>query len=213
MSYQNSVIYKIECNDINIKECYIGSTVNFVGRRHDHKKINNNPKSKQYNYKVYQFIRDNGGWKNWSIKSIINYPCNSRKELILKEQEILETYDNTLNMVSACRSKKQYNIDNVEKIKERNKQYYNDNAEKLNKKSRQYHIDNAEKIKEQKKQYYYDNTEKILQYKKQYYNDNLEKIKKRKSEKIHCDCGRWFTRASMSRHRKSKIHTDFLKNK
>ena len=118
MSYQNAIIYKIECNDINIKECYIGSTVNFVGRRYDHKKINNNPKSKQYNYKVYQFIRDNGGWKNWSIKSIINYPCNSRKELILKEQEILETYDNTLNMVSAFRSKKQYYIDNAEKIKE-----------------------------------------------------------------------------------------------
>jgi len=213
MSYQNAIIYKIECNDINIKECYIGSTVNFVGRRYDHKKINNNPKSKQYNYKVYQFIRDNGGWENWTMKSIINYPCNSRKELILKEQEILETYDNTLNMVSAFRSKKQYYIDNAEKINERNKQYYNDNAKKINKKSRQYKIDNAEKLKEKSKQYYIENAEKILQYKKQYYNDNLEKIKKKRTEIIQCDCGRWSTRGSIARHRKSKIHTDFLKNK
>ena len=43
MSYQNSVIYKIECNDINIKECYIGSTRDFLARKRDHKYFCNRP--------------------------------------------------------------------------------------------------------------------------------------------------------------------------
>ena len=123
MSYQNSIIYKIECNDTKIKECYIGSTVDFAmrGRRHKHN-------CKRSNSKVYKFIRENGGWKNWSMKSIINYPCNSKNELIIKEQEILKLYDNTLNLRSAYASIedkieyhkqyiKQYDIDNAEKIK------------------------------------------------------------------------------------------------
>jgi len=188
-NYQNSVIYKIECNDTKIKECYIGSTVEFVKRRYRHKH-----NCKESNLKVYQFIRENGGWENWTMKSIINYPCNSKNELIIKEQEILKLYDNTLNLRSAYASIE----DKIEYHKQYNKQYYNDNVEKLNKKSRQYHIDNAEKIKEQKKQYYIDNT---------------EKIKARQNEKIQCDCGRWTGRGDMAKHRKTKIHTDFLKNK
>ena len=131
MSYQNSVIYKIECNDINVKECYIGSTKDFVVRRYKHKYSCNTSHRKEYNYKVYQFIRNNGGWENWTMKSIINYPCNSKNELFIKEQEILKSYDDTLNMVSACRSKKQYYIDNAEKIKKKTKQYKIDNAEKI----------------------------------------------------------------------------------
>jgi len=142
-NYQNSVIYKIECNDTKIKECYIGSTKDFVRRRYDHKYDCNNSKSKRYNFKVYRFIRNNGGWKNWTMKIIINYQCNSKNELFIKEQEILKSFDNTLNCNSAFRSQKQYYIDNVEKIK----QYRTDNAEKIKEKKKQYYIENAEKIK------------------------------------------------------------------
>jgi len=134
MSYQNSIIYKIECNDTKIKECYIGSTVDFAmrGRRHKHN-------CKRSNSKVYKFIRENGGWKNWSMKSIINYPCNSKSELHIKEQEIIKSYHNTLNMVSAFRS--------IEDKIEYFKQYYIDNAEKKKEYDKKYNIDNAEKIK------------------------------------------------------------------
>ena len=128
MSYQNSVIYKIECNDINIKECYIGSTRDFVLRRYNHKHDCNTSHRIQYNYKVYQFIRDNGGWKNWSMKSIINYPCNSKKELFIKEQEVILSFDNTLNCIKPYLSNlekkqqrikcdKEYRIKHNERIK------------------------------------------------------------------------------------------------
>jgi len=186
-NYQNSVIYKIECNDTKIKECYIGSTVDFVMRRNKHKSTYN----KGSNLKVYKFIRENGGWENWTMKSIINYPCNSKNELFIKEQEVLKSYNNTLNLRSAYTSIE----DKIEYHKQYNKQYYNDNVEKLNKKSRQYHIDNAEKIKEHHKQYYIDNT---------------EKIKKYKSEKIQCECGRLISRAGIARHRKNPTHKSFF---
>ena len=137
-NYQNSVIYKIECNDTKIKECYIGSTVDFVMRRNKHKSTYN----KGSNLKVYKFIRENGGWKNWSMKSIINYPCNSKSELHIKEQEIIKSYHNTLNMVSAFRS--------IEDKKQQVKQYYIDNVEKKKEYDKKYKIDNAEKIKKYK---------------------------------------------------------------
>jgi len=44
-------------------------------------------------------------------------------------------------------SKKQYMIDNADKIKERNKQYSIDNADKIKARMKQYNIDNADKIK------------------------------------------------------------------
>ena len=128
-NYQNSVIYKIECNDTKIKECYIGSTGDFMKRRYKHKYSCNTSHRKEYNLKVYLFIRENGGWKNWTMKIIINYPCNSKNELIIKEQEILKTYDNTLNCISAYAS-----------IEDRKIQF--------KKKARKYYIENAEKIKE-----------------------------------------------------------------
>ena len=69
--YENSIIYKLKRNDdyddVNI---YIGSTANFKTRKYQHKESCNNTKSAQYNTKIYQIIRDNGGWDEW----IMNLP-------------------------------------------------------------------------------------------------------------------------------------------
>tara|TARA_R110001592_G_scaffold830_2_gene4352 strand:- start:17 stop:517 length:501 start_codon:yes stop_codon:yes gene_type:complete len=67
--------------------------------------------------------------------------------------------------------KKQYKIDNRQKIKERNKQWRIDNRQKI----KQYRIDNREKIKEQIKQYRIDNGEKYKAYMKRYVIDNYNK--------------------------------------
>jgi hypothetical protein len=60
-------IYRIYCKDENIKECYIGSTKNLDDRIRRH--INNcyNPK---YNLRVYNFIKENGGFSNWDFMEI-----------------------------------------------------------------------------------------------------------------------------------------------
>ena len=53
-----------------IEDIYIGSTTNVVKRRQQHKQRCTNPKCKDYNAHTCQFIRDNGGWDNWSLIAI-----------------------------------------------------------------------------------------------------------------------------------------------
>ena len=42
VNYNKSMIYKICCNDLKIKEIYIGSTTNFTKRKQTHKSYCNN---------------------------------------------------------------------------------------------------------------------------------------------------------------------------
>ena len=38
IDYSKTVMYKIVCKDLNIKDLYIGHTVNFRQRKHDHRR-------------------------------------------------------------------------------------------------------------------------------------------------------------------------------
>jgi predicted GIY-YIG superfamily endonuclease len=57
INYQNTVIYKIVCNDLNIKDLYVGHTTDFTKRKCCHKTRCGNINGKHYNYKVYDYIR------------------------------------------------------------------------------------------------------------------------------------------------------------
>jgi len=37
--YSKTIIYKIVCNDLNVNECYIGHTTNFIKRKGQHKSL------------------------------------------------------------------------------------------------------------------------------------------------------------------------------
>lgn len=60
-------IYKIVCNDVSITDFYVGSTSNIRNRKYQHKSSCNTEKDKKYNCKIYQTIRDNGGFENWRM--------------------------------------------------------------------------------------------------------------------------------------------------
>jgi len=45
VNYEKSTIYKIVCKDVNIKDCYVGSTTNFNRRKQEHKYNCNNVKT------------------------------------------------------------------------------------------------------------------------------------------------------------------------
>ena len=97
VNYKNSVIYKICCNDTEINDIYIGSTTNFIMRKHKHKSVCNDPNNKQsYEYK-YCFIRENGGWTNWSMIEIKSVECSNKRELDKYEREVFEELKPTLN--------------------------------------------------------------------------------------------------------------------
>ena len=162
--YSKALIYKIVCNDLKIKECYYGSTTNFKARKFNHKSICNNENHKDYINPKYQFIRENGGWGNFSMVLVKEFACNNRLELEREERKCMEEDENRLNERLPARTD--------EERKEYLKQQYIDKGDKIREQQKQYRINNADKISEQQKQYYLKNKEK----KKQYYLKKKNKI-------------------------------------
>jgi hypothetical protein len=158
-NYQNGTIYKICCKDKDITDCYVGSTTNHSKRKSAHKSSCNNEKSKRYNFPVYRFIRDNGGWDNWEFVLLEDYPCNKKKQLNIRERYWFELLNASLNSNYPDRSKKEYRKEyynrpeNKECIKEKNKEYYNIPENKEHRKDYLNRPEVKEHRKEQAKQY------------------------------------------------------------
>ena len=95
--YKKGFIYKLVCNDTSIKENYIGSCCNFNRRKAQHKLDCNNINSQGYNNYKYKFIREHGGFENWSMILIKEFPCNSKRELEKEERVQLELNGGKLN--------------------------------------------------------------------------------------------------------------------
>ena len=98
IDYSNIVIYKLKCNDLNITEEYVGSTCNFTKRKWAHKQYCKTP-TLEKNQKIYSFIRDNGGWDNWSMIEIEKFPCKDNNEARAREQYYIELNQSKLNMM------------------------------------------------------------------------------------------------------------------
>jgi len=141
-------IYRIECLDEEIKDIYIGSTGDLKERIANHKCCCNNINRPEYNYKLYKFIRNHGGWNNWRI-DIELLTTGYDKEIRLEmEQNYIDCLKPSLN------SKNAKGLD-MEKLKEHNKQYKLDNKEKIKEYAK------SDKRKKYAKQYKLDNKEKF----------------------------------------------------
>jgi hypothetical protein len=137
--YQNGIIYKLKHNeDYDDTNIYVGSTTNFRIRKNQHKCNCNNEKTKNYNLEVYQYIRDNGGWDNFVMIPIEQYPCNDKNELMIRERHHIDLLKSKLNKVIPTRTDKEYRNDNKTKIAEINKNYYENNKEIYNEKRKEY---------------------------------------------------------------------------
>jgi len=99
IDYSNTVFYKIFCKDANVSDLYVGHTTNFVQRKHAHKQGCKNPKSSNYNCKLYNAIRLHGGWDNWIMEIIAFNNCNDHYEARIKEQEYFVSCKATLNSI------------------------------------------------------------------------------------------------------------------
>ena len=98
VNYANSVVYKIMSLDPKIDDIYVGSTCAFRKRKHGHKTNCCNETAKYYNRYVYQFIRENSGWDNWSMVVVKAYPdITSKLELLNKERKWMKKLKATLN--------------------------------------------------------------------------------------------------------------------
>jgi len=174
--YLNTIIYKIvhkeDYDNVNI---YVGSTTNFKTRKNSHKSRTNKIGNAQYNFKKYQYIRDNGGWDMFDMIEIEKYPCNDKNEAESRERYWIEFYKSTLNCNIPTRSQKEYININKEKIAEKAKIYCEKNKEKINEKSKIHYEKNKVKISERMKEYNKKNKKEISENKKIYNNNHKKK--------------------------------------
>ena len=223
IDYSKSVIYKIEHMD-KPELVYVGSTTDFTKRKYQHKTICINKKSKRYNQKIYQIIRDNEGFESFKMMILCEFPCNSKTELLIEEEKYRKELQATLNSNHAYSSieetkekEKQYREKNKEQIKERMKEYRENKKEQITNQKKKYYENN----KEHQKKYQETNKEKIMNIKKKYYETHKQIInekvyeynelnKEKLKEKITCECGSMFLRRAKLRHERTIRHCQFI---
>ena len=169
INFANTMIYKLCCNDVSITDLYVGATTNFKQRKGQHKRRCCNPNDKSHHLKVYQFIRENGGWNNWNMILVEQYPCENQLESNKRERYWFEFLQGTLNSLIPGRTMKEWRQKNAVKKAEQKKEY-----------DKAYKQDNAVKIAEQRKIYLEKNAVKIAEQKKEYYKHNAVKIAEQK---------------------------------
>ena len=144
--------YNIISNNVNDNNIYTGKTTDMVHRYQKHIIAGTNPNCKEYNSKVYKYIRSTGGWDNWTIYEIDSKFCTKKQSRALEDKYIVEYstlnskrerpfdikvyYEN--NKGYAKEYQKEYRKKNKEKIKKYKKEYGKNNKEKLNKYQREY---------------------------------------------------------------------------
>jgi len=198
VNYNKGLIYKICCKDVNIKDEYVGSTTNFKVRKNNHKTSCSNPKSEKYNRKIYQYIRDNGGFDNWDMILVEYYNCNSKKELEKRERFWIEELKCSLNSYIPTREKVEYIEINKDRKRITDKQYKENNKEK---------------IRIIQKQYKDKNKEKLDNYKSEWYKQNKQRLLEKQSEIVQCECGCEIKKGHLTRHKKTKKHITLIENK
>jgi len=78
MDYSKTIIYKIEHIE-NDSLVYVGHTTNWDNRKYNNKSRCNNVKERYHNLKVYQMIRENGGWNMFRMIEVEIYPCIDKR--------------------------------------------------------------------------------------------------------------------------------------
>jgi hypothetical protein len=196
------IIYMIKCNDGNVGNCYIGSTMNFRTRKHHHKSHCSNENSKKYNLKLYKFIRLNGFWDNFEMKPIEEYLCDSKMQAVIREQHWIDYYQPDLNSVNAHTTEEGKN----DKMKE----YEANNKDKIKETKRVYRENNKDKIK-----LYKENNKEVLRQKaKERYENNRDTTSEIIFITTECECGGKYSSrgGSKPRHIKSQIHQNYILN-
>jgi len=188
IDYSKTEIYKLKHNDdINNENIYIGSTTNFRQRKNQHKQRCNSEKSEKFNLKVYQNIRLNGGWEEWSMLLVEKFQCIEKNESLVRERFWFDYYKSQLNTRIPGRTNDEWRNDHKEEIIEKQKVYNKDH-------------------KEEAKLYYNNNKIIINEKQKTKYEKNKKEINEKAKEKIECECGCVVTKKDLNNHKKTESH-------
>lgn len=113
-------IYKINIAG----EDYIGSTKDLKHRKGQHKATCNLEGNPHYHYKLYQYIRENGGWDCCIITPVEEFECETKQQSLIREEYWRREYKASLNMRKAFTTEEErkevMKISNVKAGKKRN---------------------------------------------------------------------------------------------
>jgi hypothetical protein len=195
IDYNNGKIYKIEAMNGDEGDIYIGSTTKKLlsermsGHKYLYKKWKLNETNKTMSFDLF----DKYGFDNCKIILIENVNANSKDELLARESYHIINLD-CINKVIPNRTRKKYQEDNDEKLKDYYKNYFKENQEKI----KTYRKDNRDKIFDYMKKY-------LIEYKE----INKSKLTIQRSQKILCNCCNIeINITNKSRHNKSKTHLE-----
>jgi hypothetical protein len=173
MDFSKTVIYHFVCQDEMIKCSYVGSTTNIVKRKWSHKSICHNENAKNHNLKLYQTIRENGGWNNWELKPLEEFPCENYTQQVIREQFWIDQLKPELN----CRPAYQPDT----------QKYYQENREQRLIQMKEYAETNREHLTEYHKKYHESNKDRLNKKSRDYYEKNKVLKRSRASQNIHID--------------------------
>lgn len=182
IDYSTTTIYKIVCKNLSVTECYVGHTTNLKQRKSQHKSACSG-KGHNAEYKIYNTIRDNGGWDNWQIVEIENYPCENIHQAVARERYWYEQLNSKLN----------------EKVPNRGRL--------------EYRRDTADLNNSRASDWYYANYDYAIQCRREYYHSHKAEKYERDSALDTCECGVCISHCNMARHRKTKKHLSKMASK
>ena len=186
INHANTQIYRFVCNDVNITNTYVGSTTNWSHRKTSHKKCCIDPSNRVHHLKVYQVIRANGGWDNWTMILVEDYPCNGKREAEQREQYWKEHYNDNMGMNKAFITEEQhaeqhaqyrathkdqiadYRVTHRDQIAEQQAQYRATHRDQIAEQYAQYRATHRDQILEQTAQYRATHKDQILEQHAQY---------------------------------------------
>lgn len=191
IDYSKTVIYRISHKEIAGLD-YVGSTTDFTRRKGKHKSCCNNTESTKHHLKVYQVIRDNGGWDAFRMLEVKKFPCGDRREAESEEEKCRQELKATLNTHRAFVDKKEYG-----------KQYYEQHKDQIAEHKKEYREQHKDQIAEYREQH----KDQIAEHKKQYYEQHKDIIKKMKAKTYTCECCQSSLRLNdKARHDRSERH-------
>jgi len=212
INFQNTVIYKIQHIEKD-ELIYIGHTTNFTRRKCEHKYVCSHDNIKNYNSKVYQMIRDNGGWESFNMIELYKFPCNDTREAACEEDKVMREYKSCMNSNRAfttpeekIKQSTEYRENNKDKLKKISAEYRENNKDYIKKQMQQYKIDHKDNIKEYMQQYKMDNKNRLQDYRRQFRQENKDKL----CEKFSCLCGGKYTHEHKKEHLRSLKHLKYL---
>ena len=182
--YARGKIYKIVGGGLT----YYGSTcektlaMRMAKHRGGYKHYKSGNKNYLSSYKIFDICND------YDIVLVENCPCNSKDELHARERYYIENNE-CININIPNRTDAEYRIDNKDNI--------------LN-----YRDNNKTFIASQKAKYYENNNAYVKEKTKKYYTLNHDIVLEKKKERIHCKCGKSYTKTNKSQHMKSIYHIE-----